>query len=179
MIRKYVFSLLSLSLLAGCSSLTDEQKAPDRSPKSRYDERIEDSGFLFGDDFLSLGGAKKKHQSGSGSGASSVNTYLWKASLEALHTMPLQSADAVGGVIITEWYTSTPSSNDRIKICVFIKDIALRADGLKVTVYKQVKDKNGQWSSSSLDDVTSRQIEDIILTKARDLRIQARKEKMN
>ncbi|HLD95804.1 MAG TPA: DUF3576 domain-containing protein [Alphaproteobacteria bacterium] len=172
--KKHTISLLILSFLTGCSSLKDEQeKAPEHSPKSRYDEKIESPGYLFGDDFLSFGGSRKK-TAGQGAGPSSVNTYLWKASLEALNLMPLQSADAVGGVLITEWYASTPSSQDKIKVCVFIKDYILRADALKVTVYKQVKDKSGHWLSSSLDEVTARQIEDIILTKARDLRNQAK-----
>src|SRR5438045_5347038 len=66
-----------------------------------------------------------------------VNSYLWHATLDTLSFLPLQSADPFGGVIITEWYSAPSAPNDRMRVTVYILDRRLRADGLKVAVFRQ------------------------------------------
>ncbi|MDB5480577.1 MAG: hypothetical protein JWO83_1630 [Caulobacteraceae bacterium] len=104
-------------------------------------------------------------------GAIGVNGYLWRATLDTLAFMPLQSADPYGGVVITDWYVNPEKPNERFKATVYILDSRLRADGLNVTVFKQVSDGNGGWAPAPTADQTSTDIENAILTRARQLRL--------
>ena len=100
-----------------------------------------------------------------------VNSYLWRATLDILSFMPLQSADPYGGVVITDWYINPERPNERFKATVYILDSRLRADGLNVTVFKEVSNGAGGWTPAPTSDQTSTDIENSILTKARQLRL--------
>jgi Domain of unknown function (DUF3576) len=100
-----------------------------------------------------------------------VNGYLWRASLDTLSFMPLASADAYGGVIITDWYINPERPEERFKCTVYILDSRLRADGLNVAVFKQARDGSGGWTDSPSAGQTETDIENAILTKARQLRL--------
>jgi len=100
-----------------------------------------------------------------------VNSYLWRATLDTLAFMPLASADPYGGVVITDWYTNPEKPDERFKCTVYILDTRLRADGLNVTVFKQVRDASGAWVDAPANDQTSTDIENAILTRARQLRL--------
>jgi len=106
-----------------------------------------------------------------GQPAIGVNSYLWQASLETLAFMPLASADPYGGVIITDWYTNPEKPDERFKCTVYILDTRLRADGLTVTVFKQTKGADGNWVDSNTSAQTQVDLENAILTKARQLRL--------
>ena len=97
-----------------------------------------------------------------------VNEYLWRASLETLNFMPLLEIDPFGGVIITDWYASPQAPGERFKANVYILDTNLRADALKVSIFKQVRGANG-WQDGAVDGDTARLIENSILTRAREL----------
>ncbi len=99
-----------------------------------------------------------------------VNKYLWRASLETLNFMPLAEIDPFGGVIITDWYANPQVPNERFKANVYILDTNLRADALKVAVFKQTRTGSG-WVDASVDGDTARSIENSILTRARALYI--------
>ena len=98
-----------------------------------------------------------------------VNSYLWRASLETLSFMPLTQADSAGGVIVTDWYANPDSPNERVKVSVSILDSVLRADAVRVAASRQVL-TNGGWVEAPVQASTVQRLEDIILTKARDLR---------
>ncbi|MCB2066437.1 MAG: DUF3576 domain-containing protein [Erythrobacter sp.] len=98
-----------------------------------------------------------------------VNAYLWRASLETLSFMPLTQADSAGGVLVTDWYADPNNPNERVKVSVTILDQNLRADALRVVASRQVM-QNGQWTDAPVQAATVQRLEDIILTKARDLR---------
>jgi hypothetical protein len=100
-----------------------------------------------------------------------VNGYLWRATLDTLSFMPLASADPYGGVVITDWYVNPEKPNERFKCTVYILDARLRADGLNVAVFKQNKDASGQWIDAPSASQTETDIENAILTKARQLRL--------
>jgi hypothetical protein len=100
-----------------------------------------------------------------------VNGYLWRATLDTLSFMPLASADPYGGVIITDWYSSPDASSERFKCTVYILDSRLRADGLNVAVFKQVKDASGAWVDAEPSVQTETDIENSILSRARQLRL--------
>lgn len=97
-----------------------------------------------------------------------VNSFLWRASLETLEFMPLDQVDPFGGVIVTEWYASPEAPDERFKANVYILDANLRADALKTSIFKQVRNGNS-WTDAPTDADTARQIENAILTRAREL----------
>ncbi|HEY2706745.1 MAG TPA: DUF3576 domain-containing protein [Caulobacteraceae bacterium] len=100
-----------------------------------------------------------------------VNSYLWRATLDTLAFMPLASADPYGGVIITDWYVNPEKPDERFKCTVYILDTRLRGDALKVTVFKEVSNGQGGWVSSQAADQTAIDVENSILTRARQLRV--------
>ena len=98
-----------------------------------------------------------------------VNAYLWRASLDTLRFMSLLQTDSNGGVIVTDWYVNPGVSSERIKVTVSILDQDLRADALSVAAQREVR-QNGQWVAAPVQAATIQKLEDIILTRARDLR---------
>ena len=100
-----------------------------------------------------------------------VNGYLWRATLDTLAFMPLASADPWGGTVITDWYANPEKPDERFKATVYILDTRLRADGLKVTVFKQMRDSGGQWVDAPAAEQTESDFENAILTRARQLRL--------
>lgn len=98
-----------------------------------------------------------------------VNSYLWRASLDALSFMPLLQADSSGGVIITDWYANPGNASERMKVTVSILDRDLRADALRVAASRQVA-QGGTWVDAPVQAATVQKLEEVILTRARDLR---------
>ncbi len=98
-----------------------------------------------------------------------VNGWLWRASLETLGFMPLLQTDSAGGVIVTDWYSNPSNPGERVKVSVTILDQDLRADALRVAASRQVA-QGGGWIDAPVQAATVQRLEDIILTKARDLR---------
>ena len=98
-----------------------------------------------------------------------VNSYLWRAALDTLSFAPMAQVDSNGGVIVTDWYANPAAPNDRVKVTVTILDQDLRADALRVAASRQVY-QNGQWLEAPVTAATVQKLEEIILTKARDLR---------
>jgi hypothetical protein len=128
-----------------------------------------EQGTLFGPGGLL--GSKEKPADEGGTGVA-VNAFLWRASLDTINFIPLVQADPFGGVIITDWYTPSETPNERMKVQVTILDRALRADGVRVSVFKQQQNpKGGGWVDTQVDPHTNTDIEDAILTRARQLRI--------
>jgi len=106
-----------------------------------------------------------------GAAALGVNSFLWRASLDTLAFMPLASADPFGGVIITDWYVNPEKTDERFKAQVYILDTRLRGDGINVTVYKQELRPVGGWIDAPVAAQTATDIENAILTRARQLRL--------
>lgn len=98
-----------------------------------------------------------------------VNSYLWRASLDTLSFMPLLQADSNGGVIVTDWYANPNNPGERVKLTVSILDQDLRADAIRVAASRQVA-QGGTWLTAPVQAATVQKLEDIILTKARELR---------
>ena len=98
-----------------------------------------------------------------------VNSYLWRAAIDTVSFAPLLQADANGGVIITDWYSNPRAPGERVKLTVSVLDRDLRADALRVAASRQVN-QNGAWVDAPVAAATVQKLEDIILTRARDLR---------
>ena len=128
------------------------------------------SGKLFGDTGIPLlGNSNSSNQSG-GAGIG-VNVYLWRASLDTTSFLPLMSADPFGGVIITDWYSPPETPEERFKLTIYILDRELRADGVKVSLFKQEKSLQKIWETKLINPNTNTKIENAILNRARELRI--------
>ena len=158
-------------VLTGCDAdLSTDSTFPEKSRREVYqtgnapDDTIFGKGGIFGDDDKSL-------QDGGGGGGLGVNAYLWRASLDTLAFIPLSSADPFGGVIITDWYSPPESPSERFKLTVYILDRRLRADGLRVSAFKQNRDTSNQWIPVELTPKVTTDIENAILTRARELRV--------
>ncbi len=154
-----------LGLLAACGNAEAVYRDPDHERLYRY-------GSLLGDDpgFTLLGPAKKPGQGEESTGIG-VNSFLWRASLDTLAFMPIASADPFGGVILTDWYTPPETPNERFKVNLYILDRQLRADGLKIAVFRQTRAGAGDWTDAGVGTDTARKLEDTILTRAREMRI--------
>lgn len=98
-----------------------------------------------------------------------VNSYLWRASLDTISFMPLLQTDSNGGVIVTDWYVNPNTPTERMKVTIAILDRDLRADALRVAALRQIN-QGGQWIEAPVQAATVQKLEDIILTRARDLR---------
>jgi hypothetical protein len=98
-----------------------------------------------------------------------VNSYLWRATLDTLSFMPLLQTDSNGGVIVTDWYVNPQVPSERMKVTVSILDQDLRADAVRVAALREVN-RSGQWVAAPVQAATVQKLEDIILTRARDLR---------
>ena len=139
-----------------------------------YDSELEKRGSdsIFGDGGLTLfdSNSKKKIDQGGGPGIA-VNSYLWRASLDTIAFMPLSSADPFGGVIITDWYSPPETPSERYKMSVYILGRQLRADGVKVAVFRQQNEGPNAWQSKSVSKDTATNLENKILSRARQLRL--------
>jgi hypothetical protein len=98
-----------------------------------------------------------------------INSYLWRAAVDTISFAPLLQANAQSGVIITDWYTNPKAPGERVKLTVAVLDPDLRTDALRVSAAKQVY-QNGAWVDAPVSAATVQKLEDIILTRARDLR---------
>jgi hypothetical protein len=103
--------------------------------------------------------------------AARVNGLLWRASLETLKFLPIDKADPVAGVITSDWYSAPEVPDERVKVEVFILGRELRADTLRVSVFRQVKGSGGAWVQADTQPGTADKIEDAILTMARQIRL--------
>ena len=110
--------------------------------------------------------------SGSGTGLGvSVNAFLWRAALDTISFMPLVNADPFGGIILTDWYRPPETGSERFKVNVYILDSELRADGLRVSVFRQRRDARGVWLDSKVSADTGTNLENAILKRARQMRV--------
>ena len=161
--------ILGAFFLSACTSGSNIKQSYPVEQRGRYYQNKDETpikGKLFGDEGGLIKGKKKRRD---GSGGIGVNGYLWRASLDTVSFMPLKSADPFGGVIITDWYISDKTPNERLKLTVYILDRRLRADAVRVSVFKQRR--RGGWRDAPVGKDTARKIENQILTRARQLRI--------
>ena len=169
-----VCTLIALFALGACGSNSNPNIRPVADNEyNDYREQQSAKGKMGGDQGLVFGIGK-----GSGSSASSndgaalgVNAYLWRGALDTLAFMPLASADPFGGVIITDWYQPPSGTGERFKATAYILGRQLRADGVRISIFRQVL-QNGQWTDAAVSQTTTGEIENKVLARARELRAQ-------
>ncbi|MFN4276828.1 MAG: DUF3576 domain-containing protein [Ferrovibrio sp.] len=162
--------------MSGCAGRSEGETQtyyPERNQYGTYEPAPTSARqSVFGSGGLNiLGGDKKQEEPGSGSGIG-VNSYLWRASLDTVSFMPLTSADPFGGVIITDWYVPPQTPGERFKVTVYILDRTLRADGLRVGVFRQVR-QGETWVDQPAAPNTATTMENAILQRAREFRMEA------
>jgi len=158
--------------LSGCGGVETEGVYPDRrqGDATPYGN-VETRGSVFGDQGLAYDTNPDKPDGGGGGGGGiGVNSYLWRASLDTVSFMPVNSADPFGGVIITDWHSLPETPRERFKMNVYILGRSLRADGVRVSVFRQVQDPYGTWQDAPIEENAGVKVEDAILTRARQLR---------
>lgn len=167
----FVPGFLALALLSALTACNPDFGGEERYPQNRQPGQnmpvYEEPETIFGPGGI-FGSAQKDDGSGGGGGVG-VNSLLWRASLDTVSFMPLVSADPFGGVIITDWYTPPATPGERFKVNVYILGRALRADGIRASVFRQ-QDVGGQWVDAPVALNTATDLENAILTRARQLR---------
>lgn len=156
---KALFFALAIATVAACDARPVEVE---RDPLLRAQR---EQGSIFGDSFT-IGGDNP----GGVAGGIAVNGYLWRASLDTISFFPMAQVDAHGGVIITEWYALPETPAERYKMTVYILNRELRADGVRVSLFKQVQ-SGVNWVDAPVSEGAAAKIENSILTRARQLRI--------
>ncbi len=160
--------------LSGCGGNYggDDTVYPEDDNRKTGDNLYDKPESIFGPSGLSfLGGDDEPAPGSAGGGGIGVNSYLWRASLDTISFMPLVSADPFGGVIITDWYAPPETANERFKVNLYILGRELRADGVRASVFRQTRDSTGGWIDASVEQKTPIELEDAILTRARQMRI--------
>ena len=135
--------------------------------------RLQSGGGLLGKGGLSLDMlGKETTTANTNSVVMPVNIFLWKGALETLSFMPLNSADPIGGTILTDWYSNSDNQNERCKLNVFISGKKLTTQNLKVTSFCQ-EFKKQIWVNKDVDSNNNTKIENAILNKAKKLKLQS------
>ncbi len=173
--RRALIILLPLMLLTACSGGLPRGEAT--FPKNEDERDKERFGSLTGDEGITLFGGRDRPRAGGTGQGIGVNTYLWRASLDTIGFMPLTSADPFGGVIITDWYSAPETPSERFKVTLYVLDQDLRADGIRAAVFRQVRDGAGNWIDAAVDPKTGPDVENAILTRARQIRLDAQAKK--
>jgi len=153
------FSLI-LMVLIGLAACSGPTPTAEKGPGSIVTGRAEQGVSL--SDLVGLSGENN-------SLGLPINALLWRASLDIMSTIPLDDVDTFGGTIVTEWYQLNKASDERIKMAAFVLDRELRADGIRAVVYVQKRIGNN-WQDSGVDSEMGKQIEELILTRAREIR---------
>ncbi|MBW8270961.1 DUF3576 domain-containing protein [Caldovatus aquaticus] len=170
---------LALALLGLAAAACGETRSVrndeygDDSRRARVQGRLSgasDGLVIFGVDRSRPPGSAGDPGGGPGLG---VNAYLWRATLDTLSFMPLASADPFGGVIITDWYSPPAEPGERFRATAYLLGRTLRSDNVRVSVFRQVRDRNGNWVDQPVSPGTAAALEDSILARARELRSQS------
>ncbi len=107
----------------------------------------------------------------SGGGTLAINKYLWRASLDTLAFLPLNSTDPFSGVIATDWGVNPDAPGERFKVTAYVLNRKLEPQSLRVAVYREVLGKDGVWTAAPVSPETVRKVEDAILTRARQIKV--------
>lgn len=162
------FALIAALALSACEGATVNDPV----------EEFQNRPSIFGEGGLSdLGATLFGEDDAAGPGAGvglAVNAFLWRAALDTLNFLPLASADPFGGVIITDWHAPAETPSERFKVNVVVLTQELAADGVRARVFRQTRnDFEGNWVDAPVDSGTNTDLENVILTRARELRIAA------
>ena len=167
-----VTSIIVVLSLAACSGSSRSRAEAERDPDSFDPENAGGGvqGNLNTDRVTDIFDANSGVNLG-GDSLTNVNRFLWRASLDTLAFLPLNSTDPFTGVIATDWAASPDAPNERFKVAAYVKSPVLTADSLQVALFREIRDPAGAWVTAPVSGATARQLEDAILVRARQLKI--------
>ena len=161
---KFISIFILLSLLQSCQALKFKRSDVKDNPVNDADKREKN---------IKEGkGIKLGKNRGSGSFDFATYNEMWRATMEILDFVPLATADYGGGVIITDWYKDDLNSKESIKIMVNFLSNEIRADGLKIKVYKKVCDNNQNCNTELMSSSLENEIKLAVLKKAAQIKNQ-------
>jgi len=161
------FSLGTALLLSSCSGLKTTPVEQPEEPVSIFTGKP-------GGIKLSYFGSKDA----SSGDSLPVNALLWRAALDIASFVPLDDVDTFGGSIVTEWHQPKETPNQRLKLTMFVVGRELRSDAITVRTYIQNR-LGTEWVDAGRDEALGRKLEDLVLTRARELRAAATAETVN
>ena len=158
---RYLFFIVLLGLVACTSNDSlNNNSAKNKNPDGSFITGRDKQGITLSD----LSGTLKNNSVGI-----PINALLWRASLDIASILPVDDIDVFSGTILTDWYSLPSNQNEQIKLAIFVLDKELRSDAIRVIVYVQTR--NGDvWEDGGIDNILATNIEDLILTRARELR---------
>jgi hypothetical protein len=178
--RALVGAVAALALTTACETVQENMRVPTQAEYNTDNRRDSVRGRLSGanpDGFLVFGtdrAAQQRAAAGDTAGGGiGVNAFLWRATLDTLSFMPLTSADPFGGVVITDWYSPPGAGNERFRATAYILGRQLRSDGVRIVVFRQEQSRGGAWADAPVSAGTATELEDQVLSRARDLRAQS------
>jgi hypothetical protein len=156
-----------LSFVTACNS-TVERNEEDYNPQTAEDRRSNDMKSLItkSDEPMVIYGSKSGGSGGVSGGNLIANSYLWRAALDSISFMPLTSVDSNSGVILTDWYGSPSTPNEKFKFNIIVLSSELQISSIKVTAFRQIQGASGQWRAADVSRELVRNVEDNILKKA-------------
>lgn len=158
---RYLFFIVLLGLVACTSNDSlNNNSAKNKNPDGSFITGRDKQGITLSD----LSGTSKSKSIGI-----PVNALLWRASLDIASILPIDDIDVFSGTLLTDWYSLPSKPNEQIKLAIFVLDQELRSDAIRVIVYIQ-KRNNGVWEDNGIDQELAIQLEDLILTRAREIR---------
>ena len=134
-----LISILLITSQCGLYRKTDTREIPVNA-NERVQKNLEEGRRIKFSDLTSRGSGKFEF---------ATANEMWRATIEILDFIPLANADYGGGVIITDWYNDSGTSNESIKIMVQFLSNEIRADGLKVVVYNKICNDEAQTNCST------------------------------
>ena len=168
------FRTIGLVLLV-CALLTNCVTTRPENVTQRKDE-INNVSFLTGKPGgIKLSDVLKKDPSNHGL---PINALLWRAALDIASFVPLDDVDTFGGSIVTEWHQPKATPDQRLKLTIFVIGRELRSDAVTVRAYIQNR-LGTEWVDAGRDEALGRKLEDLVLTRARELRAAATAETVN
>ena len=172
-VKKLVLVCFAFSFMLGCEYWTPDEDPINEKRRGEVSHDYAYQGSILGEGGLQLFGEQSP---GPGSSGIGVNSFLWRATLDTISFLPITTADAFGGVILTDWHTPNETTNERFKLNIYILGRTLRADGVRVAVFRQIKEMGGNWRDAKIDNGANQKIENAILTRARMLRHESLKQ---
>ncbi|MEM9783939.1 MAG: DUF3576 domain-containing protein [Pseudomonadota bacterium] len=146
-------------------------RSPERLREQRRDSVFGEGGVSFRNGSVQLGGSSLFGSDDDDGERLPVNRFLWQASLETLSFLPLASTDPFSGVIATDWGAAQNAPGERFKVTAYLVSGSLSASSLRVAVFREVRGDEGAWLPATVDPDTPREIEDAILSRARQIRM--------
>lgn len=159
-LKKIFLFFVILTFFQSCGALKYKRSDVKDNPINDADKRQKNIQEGRG---ITVGGKKR---GGSGSFDFATSNEMWRAAIEVLDFVPLTTADYGGGIIITDWYSDDLDSSESVKIMINFLSNEIRADGIKVKIYKKICINNQNCNTQLMKSELSNEIKLAVLKKA-------------